>query len=274
MATATARLPTATATARLPTATATGTAGRLTAMAIGMAATAGAEAITTAAPIAAAPTTTAVITAGPGGADRVARPARSRRPADPRLRRERQPHGRGRPARRAAGRRRASRIRGCCRSSSAPKSQLRARLTLYPARLVEPRRFCQSLPWASVFALVLERDLELGAIGLDLAVVDHQILLDDLGDAQVPEAQRGALDCSPGGPLPRFLARADQLDHFINGVGHTFLLRLVIRAGRRKTMRGPDRRPDASHELAAASPSRSRRRCDRRCCASLRPGLR
>src|SRR5271166_3012776 len=153
----------------------------------------------------------------------------------------------------SAGCRHASRTRMLTMIESA-QSQLRARLTLYPARPVEPRRLRQSSPWVSVLALVLERDLELGAIGLDLAVVDHQILLDDFGDAQVPEAQGGALDRRPGSPLPRFLARADQLNHLINSVGHTFLLRLVIRAGRRKTMRGPDRRPSASMSLLRQAP--------------------
>ena len=41
-------------------------------------------------------------------------------------------------------------------------------------------------PSPSVVVLVLEGHFELGAIGLHLAVLDHQVLLNDLGDAQVP----------------------------------------------------------------------------------------
>ena len=54
----------------------------------------------------------------------------------------------------------------------------------------------------SVLAFVLEGDFEPGAIGFDLALFDHQILLDDLGHAQVPQALGGALDGGRGRLLP------------------------------------------------------------------------
>jgi hypothetical protein len=41
---------------------------------------------------------------------------------------------------------------------------------------------------------IFEGDLDLGAIGLDLAVRDHQVLLDHLGHAQIPQVRCRALD--------------------------------------------------------------------------------
>ena len=35
------------------------------------------------------------------------------------------------------------------------------------------------------FAFVLEGDLDLGTVGLNLAVLEHHVLLHDLGDAQI-----------------------------------------------------------------------------------------
>ena len=50
------------------------------------------------------------------------------------------------------------------------------------------------------YALELERDAELGAVGLDLAVgVQLQIQLYDLGDAQIAQRLAGAADRRRGG---------------------------------------------------------------------------
>ena len=57
-------------------------------------------------------------------------------------------------------------------------------------------RESQSLP------SYLKETSHLRAIGYDFALFDHQVLLDDLGDAQVPEALSGALDRRLGGLLP------------------------------------------------------------------------
>src|SRR6185437_1395484 len=100
--------------------------------------------------------------------------------------------------------------------SSLPLSQRERGAPQVQARRKRPRQ-------RSVLALVLERDLELGPIGFDLALLDHQILLDDLGDSQIPEARRGALDRGLGGLLPGLRARADQFDHFVNALGHRTL---------------------------------------------------
>jgi len=94
-----------------------------------------------------------------------------------------------------------------------------------------PRPARSSSPSSSVFAFVLEGHFELGAIGFDLALFDHQILLDDLGHAKVPQALRCALDGSRGGLLPGFRACAHQFDHFVNTLGHRILPRLPPRAG-------------------------------------------
>src|SRR5205814_409651 len=72
----------------------------------------------------------------------------------------------------------------------------------------------------SAAAFVLERELHLGAVGRDLALLDHHVLLDDLGDAQVAQRLRGAIDCRLGGLLPGIGAGADQLDHFVDALGH------------------------------------------------------
>ena len=49
----------------------------------------------------------------------------------------------------------------------------------------------------SAFAfLVLERDFHLTAVGCDLAIFDHEVLLNDFGNPQVSERFCGALDSS------------------------------------------------------------------------------
>ena len=57
-------------------------------------------------------------------------------------------------------------------------------------------------------ALIFERDLELGAVGLDLAVGDDEVLLNDLGHTQLAQMLAGKLDRVLGGFLPGFGAGA------------------------------------------------------------------
>src|SRR5215207_11670283 len=72
--------------------------------------------------------------------------------------------------------------------------------------------------------LVFERHLQLGAEQLDLAVLELHVLRRDLGDAQVAERLRRALDRGPRRLLPRLTARADKLDDFVDAVcGHALL---------------------------------------------------
>src|SRR5215216_4685199 len=72
--------------------------------------------------------------------------------------------------------------------------------------------------------LVFERHLELGSEQLDLAVFELHVLRRDLGDAQVAERLRRALDGGPRRLLPRLAARADELDDFVDAVGGHALL--------------------------------------------------
>src|SRR4051794_26716072 len=77
----------------------------------------------------------------------------------------------------------------------------------------------------SVAALLeLERHLQLGPEQLDLAVLELHVLRRDLGDAQVAERLRRALDGGPRRLLPRLAARADELDDFVDAVGGHALL--------------------------------------------------
>src|ERR671912_1241892 len=55
---------------------------------------------------------------------------------------------------------------------------------------------------ASAAAFVLEGELQLGAVGRDLAFFDDQVLLDDLGDTQVAQRLCGPIDRRLGRQLP------------------------------------------------------------------------
>src|SRR5262245_46375833 len=77
----------------------------------------------------------------------------------------------------------------------------------------------------SAAAFVLERKLQLGAEGGDLAVVDDEVLLDHLGNAQIAQRLRRPLDGDLRRFLPGFGAGTDQLDDFVNAVGHGSLPR-------------------------------------------------
>src|SRR6202035_407957 len=66
-------------------------------------------------------------------------------------------------------------------------------------------------PPVSVARVVLERDPEPDPVLLDRAVLDHDILSDDLGDAQVAHRFRRGLDRAARGGLPRLAAHADHL---------------------------------------------------------------
>src|SRR5918994_2425362 len=68
--------------------------------------------------------------------------------------------------------------------------------------------------------LVLERDLEPGAVGPDPAVLDLQVELDDLGDPEVPEGLGRRLDRGRRRLLPGLGARPDELGDPIDAVGH------------------------------------------------------
>src|SRR3954471_18468985 len=72
--------------------------------------------------------------------------------------------------------------------------------------------------------LEFERDVELGAVGFDLALgVQLQIELDDFGDAQIPQRFSGPGDRGRGRLFPGFLAGPDQLDHLVDAFSHDVL---------------------------------------------------
>src|SRR5436305_1010266 len=70
----------------------------------------------------------------------------------------------------------------------------------------------------------LERDLELRAVRLDLAVLDLHVELRDLGNAEIAQRLAGAGHRGCGCLLPRFAARADQLDDFVDAFAHVVAL--------------------------------------------------
>src|SRR5512136_1206366 len=75
-----------------------------------------------------------------------------------------------------------------------------------------------------VWLLILERDLDLDPVGAHFAVFDLHIELGDLGDAEVAQGFRRSLDGGCGGLFPRLGAGSDQLDDFIDALGHVALL--------------------------------------------------
>src|SRR3990167_2880102 len=82
---------------------------------------------------------------------------------------------------------------------------------------------CAPLAKNSAAAAIFEGELHLGAIGGDLALFDDEILLDDLGDAQVTQRLRRPLDRHLGRLLPGFAAGADQLDDLVDAIDHLSL---------------------------------------------------
>src|SRR5262249_22128440 len=75
-------------------------------------------------------------------------------------------------------------------------------------------------PGAVSVALVLEAQLNLGAIGADLAVLELEVELGDLRDPQIAQRLRRFRDRSRGGLLPRLGAGPHQLDDLVDALGH------------------------------------------------------
>src|ERR1700704_2354835 len=72
--------------------------------------------------------------------------------------------------------------------------------------------------------LEFERDVELGAIGFDLALgIQLQIELDDFGDAKIAQRLSGSADGRSGRLFPGLLAGADQLDDLVDALSHAAL---------------------------------------------------
>src|ERR1019366_10638199 len=69
---------------------------------------------------------------------------------------------------------------------------------------------------ASVLGCVLECDLQLGAVGDCPALVEMEVLLDDLGDPKFAEVLARGPDRLGGGFFPRGAAGPDDLDHVVH----------------------------------------------------------
>src|SRR4029453_10817618 len=80
-------------------------------------------------------------------------------------------------------------------------------------------------PLASAAAFILEGELQLGAEGRDLALLDDQVLLDDLGDTQVAQRLGRPIHRRRCRLFPGIGAGAYELDHLVDAVGHGYLPR-------------------------------------------------
>src|SRR5437660_4826228 len=72
--------------------------------------------------------------------------------------------------------------------------------------------------------LVLERDLQFGAVGFHLAVLEMQVELDDLCNQEIAEVLSCTLDGRRRYLLPRSFARSAQLDDLVYAILHNSLL--------------------------------------------------
>src|SRR4029077_7009373 len=75
---------------------------------------------------------------------------------------------------------------------------------------------------------ILEGDLNLGAVALDLAVLEHHVELRYLRDAQVAQCLRRPLGRHGGSFFPGLGSGSRQLDHFVDACCHASLL-VVLR---------------------------------------------
>src|SRR3954452_15772927 len=81
-----------------------------------------------------------------------------------------------------------------------------------------------------------EGQFELDAIELNLAVLDLNILFHDLGDTKVAQCRRGTLDRRFSGLIPRFGARADDLDYLVDGLSHDDPPRWLLKSAGTNTL--------------------------------------
>src|SRR5712691_2264533 len=101
---------------------------------------------------------------------------------------------------------------GCAEGTHLTPDQRRARSAVSPPNGFTTR--VSRLDSLTVF--VLERDLELGAVGDRPALVDMDVLLYDLGDPKIADRLPGGPYRLGGGLFPRSAAGADDVDHFVH----------------------------------------------------------
>ena len=75
----------------------------------------------------------------------------------------------------------------------------------------------------SIVGVVLEGDLELGPVGDHLAILNLQVELGDLSDAQVLQGLSRGGDGGCGRLLPGLIAGADKLNHLVYAFCHWIL---------------------------------------------------
>src|SRR5262245_36649707 len=114
----------------------------------------------------------------------------------------------------------------------------------------------------ALLAFVLEREFHLGAVGRDLALLDDDVLLDHLGDAQVAQRPGSAFDRHFRRSLPRLCAGANHFDYVVDALGHVSLPGGTGSLARRRT---------ASQIRLRISRTPN---CGGRCCRTARTGLR
>src|SRR5258708_37111926 len=107
--------------------------------------------------------------------------------------------------------------------------------TCLPAGEDEPRFFLPLPPRGKrenrhMSILVFERDVELGAVGFDLALgIQLQVEFDDFGDTEVPEAFPGPVERRGSGLFPGLWTCTDQFDDLVDTLTH-----IVLPFGRRQ----------------------------------------
>src|SRR5439155_12722856 len=104
--------------------------------------------------------------------------------------------------------------------SSATDSPYTNPLAAHPAAGSEGADRCVAARRSRSLTLVLEGHLHLGAVGEHLAIFELHVELGHLGDAEVAQRPRGALDRGPGSLLPGFGAGSDQLDDLVDALRH------------------------------------------------------
>src|SRR2546429_8931384 len=121
------------------------------------------------------------------------------------------------------------------------------------------------LPARPCFRHVLERHVQLYPVARDLAVLDRQVLLHHLGDAEVAQRLGRGQDGDFGRRLPGLAAGPNELCNAINAVGHLDLLdeltatRTIV-APPAPSRVGPARPPDPSPPASSSGRHASGRR--------------
>ena len=75
-----------------------------------------------------------------------------------------------------------------------------------------------------ILAVVFERDLDLGPVGLDSTILQLHVQLGDFRNPQVSQTLRGHLHGHPGSLFPRLTAGTNEFDYLVYTSCHLVLL--------------------------------------------------